>query len=188
MNFSLISLYLLVTVQLVFLVTSPCCKFVFPQNIHLIRSCDHNFSKLSNVSGVKSYRACVSTKWPINFKQYGACLFLKAYKFWLLCPVLTFYLFYVWIVNIACVVETFQLIFNIDLYFAFSLVLSIYTSFVNCIWHLFLFQLLKEFPRDLLSLKRTQILCFYMGRPDLCFDIIHQVWCHPFNELSLMVL
>ncbi|GAY36527.1 hypothetical protein CUMW_022700 [Citrus unshiu] len=41
-------------------------------------------------------------------------------------------------------------------------------------------QLLKEFPRDLLSLKRTQILCFYMGRPDLCFDIIHQVL--PYNQ------
>ncbi|KAH9709301.1 tetratricopeptide repeat protein 38 [Citrus sinensis] len=41
-------------------------------------------------------------------------------------------------------------------------------------------KLLKEFPRDLLSLKRTQILCFYMGRPDLCFDIIHQVL--PYNQ------
>ncbi|MBA0848596.1 hypothetical protein Goshw_004360, partial [Gossypium schwendimanii] len=35
--------------------------------------------------------------------------------------------------------------------------------------------LLRDFPRDLLSLKRAQILCFYMGRPDLSLDLVQQV-------------
>ncbi|WJX52767.1 hypothetical protein P8452_38840 [Trifolium repens] len=42
------------------------------------------------------------------------------------------------------------------------------------------FKLLKEFPRDLVSLKRAQILCFYMGRPDLSLSLINQVL--PQNE------
>ncbi|XP_042499209.1 tetratricopeptide repeat protein 38 [Macadamia integrifolia] len=35
--------------------------------------------------------------------------------------------------------------------------------------------LLKQFPKDLVSLKRAQILCFYMGRPDLSLVIAEQV-------------
>ncbi|XP_045817307.1 tetratricopeptide repeat protein 38 isoform X1 [Trifolium pratense] len=41
-------------------------------------------------------------------------------------------------------------------------------------------KLLKEFPRDLVSLKRAQILCFYMGRPDLSLSLVNQVL--PQNE------
>ncbi|KAF8040555.1 hypothetical protein BT93_B2704 [Corymbia citriodora subsp. variegata] len=36
-------------------------------------------------------------------------------------------------------------------------------------------KLLKDFPRDLLSLKRAQILCFYMGRADLSLNLVEQV-------------
>ncbi|KAI3433080.1 Tetratricopeptide repeat protein 38 [Psidium guajava] len=36
-------------------------------------------------------------------------------------------------------------------------------------------KLLKDFPRDLVSLKRAQILCFYMGRPDLSLNLVEQV-------------
>ncbi|XP_028085701.1 tetratricopeptide repeat protein 38-like [Camellia sinensis] len=36
-------------------------------------------------------------------------------------------------------------------------------------------QLLKDFPRDLVSLKRVQVLCFYMGRSDLSLDLVQQV-------------
>ncbi|KZV32256.1 tetratricopeptide repeat protein 38 [Dorcoceras hygrometricum] len=39
--------------------------------------------------------------------------------------------------------------------------------------------LLKDFPKDLVSLKRAQILCFYMGRPDLSLKLVEQVL--PFN-------
>ncbi|CAA7388010.1 unnamed protein product [Spirodela intermedia] len=35
-------------------------------------------------------------------------------------------------------------------------------------------EVLKEFPRDLVSLKRAQILCFYIGRPDLSFKLVEQ--------------
>ncbi|XP_057448355.1 uncharacterized protein LOC130739906 [Lotus japonicus] len=41
-------------------------------------------------------------------------------------------------------------------------------------------KLLEEFPRDLVSLKRAQVLCFYMGRPDLSLSLVHQVL--PQNE------
>ncbi|KAK7362089.1 hypothetical protein VNO77_04189 [Canavalia gladiata] len=41
-------------------------------------------------------------------------------------------------------------------------------------------KLLKEFPRDLVSLKRAQLLCFHMGRPDLSLSLVHQVL--PQNE------
>ncbi|KAL5100374.1 hypothetical protein RYX36_004701 [Vicia faba] len=41
-------------------------------------------------------------------------------------------------------------------------------------------KLLKEFPRDLVSLKRAQVLCFYMGRPDLSLSLVNQVL--PQNE------
>ncbi|CAL5398911.1 unnamed protein product [Camellia sinensis] len=36
-------------------------------------------------------------------------------------------------------------------------------------------ELLKDFPRDLVSLKRVQVLCFYMGRSDLFLDLVQQV-------------
>ncbi|XP_073141863.1 uncharacterized protein [Henckelia pumila] len=35
-------------------------------------------------------------------------------------------------------------------------------------------KLLQDFPRDLVSLKRAQILCFYMGRPDLSLKLVEQ--------------
>lgn len=38
-----------------------------------------------------------------------------------------------------------------------------------------LLQLLQDFPRDLSSLKRAQVLCFYMGRPDLSLDLVLKV-------------
>ncbi|XP_057759777.1 uncharacterized protein LOC130980149 [Arachis stenosperma] len=41
-------------------------------------------------------------------------------------------------------------------------------------------KVLKEFPKDLVTLKRAQILCFYMGRPDLSFSLVNQVL--PQNE------
>ncbi|GAU43579.1 hypothetical protein TSUD_369030 [Trifolium subterraneum] len=36
-------------------------------------------------------------------------------------------------------------------------------------------KLLNEFPRDLVSLKRAQVLCFYMGQPDLSLRLALQV-------------
>ncbi|KAK9116917.1 hypothetical protein Sjap_015864 [Stephania japonica] len=36
-------------------------------------------------------------------------------------------------------------------------------------------KLLKQFPKDLVSLKRAQLLCFYMGRPDLSLALVEQV-------------
>ncbi|OAY84700.1 Tetratricopeptide repeat protein 38 [Ananas comosus] len=41
-------------------------------------------------------------------------------------------------------------------------------------------ELLKEFPKDLVSLKRAQILCFYMGRADISLELVEQVL--PQNE------
>ncbi|XP_052173535.1 uncharacterized protein LOC127788901 isoform X2 [Diospyros lotus] len=41
-------------------------------------------------------------------------------------------------------------------------------------------KLLEDFPRDLVSLKRAQILCFYMGRPDLSLNLVQKVL--PQNE------
>jgi len=37
------------------------------------------------------------------------------------------------------------------------------------------FELLKEFPRDLMSLKRAQLICFYVGRPDTSLEFVQQV-------------
>ncbi|KAJ4871707.1 Tetratricopeptide repeat (TPR)-like superfamily protein [Raphanus sativus] len=37
------------------------------------------------------------------------------------------------------------------------------------------FKLLKKFPRDLLSWKRVEILCFYMGRPDLSLPLFEKI-------------
>ncbi|KAI5679104.1 hypothetical protein M9H77_10054 [Catharanthus roseus] len=42
------------------------------------------------------------------------------------------------------------------------------------------YKLLKDFPRDLVSLKRAQVVCFYMGRPDLSLKLVQQVL--PENE------
>ncbi|KAM7464562.1 hypothetical protein LguiA_032683 [Lonicera macranthoides] len=42
------------------------------------------------------------------------------------------------------------------------------------------FKLLKDFPKDMASLKRAQVLCFYMGRPDLSLQLVQQVL--PMNE------
>ncbi|XP_050276953.1 uncharacterized protein LOC126718680 isoform X2 [Quercus robur] len=42
------------------------------------------------------------------------------------------------------------------------------------------FKLLKDFPRDLVSLKRAQGLCFYMARADLSLDLVQQVL--PINQ------
>ncbi|KAK9107809.1 hypothetical protein Syun_023820 [Stephania yunnanensis] len=36
-------------------------------------------------------------------------------------------------------------------------------------------KLLKQFPKDLVSLKRAQLLCFYIGRPDLSLALVEQV-------------
>ncbi|KAL5217191.1 hypothetical protein ABZP36_017875 [Zizania latifolia] len=37
------------------------------------------------------------------------------------------------------------------------------------------FELLKEFPRDLMSLKRAQLICFYLGRPDTSLKFVEHV-------------
>ncbi|KAM7251966.1 hypothetical protein ACFE04_023849 [Oxalis oulophora] len=44
------------------------------------------------------------------------------------------------------------------------------------------YKLLKDFPKDLVSLKRGQILCFYMGRPDLSLNLVEQVLPENQNE------
>ncbi|OVA12029.1 hypothetical protein BVC80_1483g18 [Macleaya cordata] len=36
-------------------------------------------------------------------------------------------------------------------------------------------KLLKQFPKDLVTLKRAQVLCFYMARPDLILNLVEQV-------------
>ncbi|PIN15205.1 hypothetical protein CDL12_12137 [Handroanthus impetiginosus] len=41
-------------------------------------------------------------------------------------------------------------------------------------------KLLQDFPRDLVSLKRAQVLCFYMGQPDLSLKLAELVL--PINE------
>lgn len=41
-------------------------------------------------------------------------------------------------------------------------------------------KLLRDFPRDLASLKRAQVLCFYMGEPSLFLDLVKEVL--PENE------
>ncbi|XP_065860910.1 uncharacterized protein [Euphorbia lathyris] len=41
-------------------------------------------------------------------------------------------------------------------------------------------KLLKDYPKDLVSLKRAQVLSFYMGRPDLSLSLVKQVL--PENE------
>ncbi|KAL5723888.1 hypothetical protein ACHQM5_007226 [Ranunculus cassubicifolius] len=44
------------------------------------------------------------------------------------------------------------------------------------------FELLKQFPRDLASLKRAQVLCFYTAKPDLFLDLINKVLPHNQQE------
>ncbi|KAI7726699.1 hypothetical protein M8C21_000264 [Ambrosia artemisiifolia] len=41
-------------------------------------------------------------------------------------------------------------------------------------------KLLNDFPKDLASLKRAQVLCFYMGQPDLSLQLVQQVL--PWNN------
>ncbi|KAJ8445410.1 hypothetical protein Cgig2_031223 [Carnegiea gigantea] len=41
-------------------------------------------------------------------------------------------------------------------------------------------KLLRDFPRDLVTLKRAHLLCFYMGHPSLFLDVVEQVL--PKNE------
>ncbi|KAJ6818183.1 tetratricopeptide repeat protein 38 [Iris pallida] len=36
------------------------------------------------------------------------------------------------------------------------------------------FELLKEYPKDLVSLNRAQVICFYSGRPDLSLSLVEQ--------------
>jgi hypothetical protein len=36
-------------------------------------------------------------------------------------------------------------------------------------------QLLKNFPRDILSLERAQLICFYLGKPNLSLKFVEQV-------------
>ncbi|XP_026409780.1 tetratricopeptide repeat protein 38-like isoform X2 [Papaver somniferum] len=60
-------------------------------------------------------------------------------------------------------------------------------------------ELLEQFPKDLASLKRGHILCFFMGRPDKCLTLvekvlpqnekqgyIHGIYCFPLLELGRM--
>ncbi|KAF4400640.1 hypothetical protein G4B88_023048 [Cannabis sativa] len=44
------------------------------------------------------------------------------------------------------------------------------------------FKLLKDFPKDLSSLKRAQVICFYMGRADTSLTLVQQVL--PQNQLE----
>ncbi|CAI9092757.1 OLC1v1028083C1 [Oldenlandia corymbosa var. corymbosa] len=44
---------------------------------------------------------------------------------------------------------------------------------------------LKNYPKDLLSLKRIQVLCFYMGRPDLSLQLVEQVL--PLNKQASFI-
>lgn len=39
-------------------------------------------------------------------------------------------------------------------------------------------ELVKEYPNDLVSLKRAQILCFYMGQPHLSLSLVEQALPH----------
>uniref|UniRef100_A0A1J3DKZ4 Tetratricopeptide repeat protein 38 n=1 Tax=Noccaea caerulescens TaxID=107243 RepID=A0A1J3DKZ4_NOCCA len=41
-------------------------------------------------------------------------------------------------------------------------------------------ELLKRFPKDLVSLKRAQVLCFYMGQPDPFLGLVQQIL--PVNQ------
>lgn len=47
-------------------------------------------------------------------------------------------------------------------------------------------QLLKNFPKDLSSLKRAQVLCFYLGSADLSLALVQQVPFLPKNVAFLL--
>lgn len=47
-------------------------------------------------------------------------------------------------------------------------------------------QLLKNFPKDLSSLKRAQVLCFYLGSDDLSLALVEQVPFLPKNVAFLL--
>lgn len=75
----------------------------------------------------------------------------------------------------------------IELHFKVCLCCVVCGSFLDCTCYQFLFffskkeknlsflQLLSEFPKDLLSLQRGQLLAFYLGRPDLSLRLVEQV-------------
>ncbi|KAF2302432.1 hypothetical protein GH714_036314 [Hevea brasiliensis] len=46
-------------------------------------------------------------------------------------------------------------------------------------------KLLNDYPKDLVSLKRAQLLCFYMGRPDLSLGLVQQVLSTSSENLRL---
>lgn len=48
-------------------------------------------------------------------------------------------------------------------------------------------QLLKIFPKDLLSLKRAQLLYFYMGNAEPSLALVQQVPLLPKNVVFLLV-
>ncbi|KAJ8773686.1 hypothetical protein K2173_006336 [Erythroxylum novogranatense] len=43
-------------------------------------------------------------------------------------------------------------------------------------------KLLNDYPKDLISLKRAQLLCFYMGRPNQSLDLVQKVLPHNKEE------
>ncbi|RXH79619.1 hypothetical protein DVH24_040766, partial [Malus domestica] len=49
-------------------------------------------------------------------------------------------------------------------------------------------KLLKSFPRDLASLQRAQVLCFYMARPDLSLDLVQQTMLNAVEDNFLAVI
>ncbi|XP_071691035.1 uncharacterized protein [Rutidosis leptorrhynchoides] len=50
------------------------------------------------------------------------------------------------------------------------------------------FKLLKQYPKDLVSLKRAQVLCFYMGRPDLSLQLVQQDFVYGMLAFPLLEL
>lgn len=53
-------------------------------------------------------------------------------------------------------------------------------SYILVFFYLIL-QLLIKFPKDLVSLKRAQVLCFYMGDANLSLALVQQVPLLPKN-------
>lgn len=51
--------------------------------------------------------------------------------------------------------------------------LQVPSNLLNCFY--LILQLLNFFPKDLLSLKRAQVRCFYMGIVDLSLALVQQV-------------
>ncbi|XP_031386273.1 tetratricopeptide repeat protein 38 isoform X2 [Punica granatum] len=50
------------------------------------------------------------------------------------------------------------------------------------------YKLLKDFPRDLASLKRAQVFCFYIGRSDLALDLVEQQEDYVYGMLAFFLL